>query len=211
MNFKYFFTALILLFSISLFSQEDLAFFDLGNSQINIVSSSKGNYRVIEVEVSNFDSKAVNIHFPPGGFFYNLEKSEQDLVVLFYDKVLVESGKKKDVVIATACANPKRKAPLNGRTTWNYGFDKKIGDLILYYHENRSLVEMMTGAEHHNTFEKRHNFLQMCVWIYYDADKNQILDFATKYMFNGNKNQAQLFVDSFYPLAVSFINLYKNM
>ena len=51
----------------------------------------------------------------------------------------------------------------------------------------------------------------MCVWIYYDADKKQILDFATKYMFDGNKNQAQLFVDSFYPLAVSFINLYKSM
>ena len=211
MKFKYFFTALILLFSISLFSQEDLAFFDLDNSQINIVSTSKGNYRVIEVEVSNFENKSVNIHFPPGGFFYNLDKSEQDLVVLFYDKVLVESGTKKDIVISTACANPKRRAPQNGRTTWNYGFDKKIGDLILYYHQNRAIVEMMTGEEHHNTFEKRHNFLQMCVWIYYDADKKQILDFATKYMFDGNKNQAQLFVDSFYPLAVSFINLYKNM
>ena len=51
----------------------------------------------------------------------------------------------------------------------------------------------------------------MCVWIYYNAEKQQILNFATKYMFNGNKDQAKIFVDSFYPLAVSFINLYKSM
>ena len=87
----------------------------------------------------------------------------------------------------------------------------KVGDLILYYHQNRAIVELMTGAEHHDTFEKRHNFLQMCVWIYYNAEKQQILNFATKYMFNGNKDQAKIFVDSFYPLAVSFINLYKSM
>ena len=35
----------------------------------------------------------------------------------------------------------------------------------------------MTGAEHHNTFEKRHNFLQMSVWVYYNADKKFFQDF----------------------------------
>jgi hypothetical protein len=51
----------------------------------------------------------------------------------------------------------------------------------------------------------------MCVWVYYNADKKQILDFATKYIFDGNKEEATLFVDAFYPLAVTFIEIYKSM
>ena len=114
---------------------------------------AKGNYRAIEVEISNFNTESVNIHFPPGGFFYNIDQTEQNLVILFYDKITIPSGSKQDIVITTACANPKRKAPQNGRTTWDYGFDKK-GDLILYYHQNRAIVELMTGAEHHDTLKK---------------------------------------------------------
>ena len=204
---------LIAFLSISFLSaQENKAFFNLNvDAQIDITATSEGNYKVINVEVSNFGTKTANVVFPEGGLFVNLDSTEQNLVVLFYDKIIVEPGKSKEIVIGTACANPKRKIPSKRRTTWVYDYDAKVGDLIRYYHNNRSLIEMMTGKEHHDTFLKRHNFLQMCVWVYYDADKKQILDFATKYLFDGDKDKAQLFIDVFYPLAVTFINIYKGL
>jgi hypothetical protein len=212
MKTKIILTLLSVMTTLSVFSQQDKAFFELNqDSQIDITATSDGTYKTIKVKVSNFGSETINVHFLEGGVFVNLDETEQNLVVLFYEKLVVAAGQTEEVVIATACANPKRKVPTKNRTTWKYDYDKKVGDLIRYYNENRGMVEMMTGAEHHDTFEKRHNFLQMCVWIYYNADKKQILDFATKYMFEGNREQATLFVEAFYPMAVSFINIYKSM
>ena len=51
------------------------------------------------------------------------------------------------------------------------------------------MIEMLTEKEYHTTFEKRHNFLQMCVWVYYDAEKDQIVDFATKIFLMEIKNK----------------------
>ena len=196
----------------NLFAQDDKPFFNLNvDSQIDITATSEGTYKIINVEVSNFGSETVNVIFPEGGIFVNLDSTEQNLVILFYDKLSVGSGKSEEIVIGTACANPKRKIPSKRRTTWVYDYDVKVGDLIRYYHQNRGFVEMLTGSEHHDSFDKRHNFLQMCVWVYYDADKKQILDFATKYLFDGDKEKAKLFVDAFYPLAVTFINIYKGL
>ena len=212
MRTKIILTILSVLTAFGVFAQEDKAFFELNtDSQIDITATSKGTYKVINVEVSNFGSETVNVHFPAGGVFVNLDETEQNLVVLFYDKLVVAAGKTEEILIGTACANPKRKVPIKNRTTWRYDYDEKVGDLIRYYHENRGFVELTTGAEHHDTFDKRHNFLQMCVWVYYNAEKKQILDFATKYLFDGNKEQATLFVDAFYPIAVTFINIYKSM
>jgi len=196
----------------NLFAQDDKPFFNLNvDSQIDITATSEGTYKIINVEVSNFGSEAVNVVFPEGGIFVNLDSTEQNLVILFYDKLSIGAGESEEIVIGTACANPKRKIPSKRRTTWVYDYDSKVGDLIRYYHQNRGLIEMMTGSEHHDSFEKRHNFLQMCVWVYYNAEKKQILDFATKYLFDGDKEKAKLFVDVFYPLAVTFINIYKGL
>ena len=208
---NYLFTIFLCL-SFLAYAQEDKAFFNLNmDSQIDVRSTSSGNYKIITVEVSNFGSATMTVHFPEGGIFVNLDSTEQNLMVLFYDKLVVAPGKTEEIVISTACINPKRKVPKKGRTTWLYDYDKKMGDLIGSYHENRGLVELATGKEHHDSFEKRHNFLQMCVWVYYDADKKQIIDFATKYLFDGNRQSATQFVDVFYPLAVTFINIYKTL
>ena len=197
---------------VNLFAQDDKPFFNLNvDSQIDITATSQGTYKIINVEVSNFGSETVNVIFPEGGIFVNLDSTEQNLVILFYDKLSIGAGKSEEIVIGTACANPKRKIPSKRRTTWVYDYDAKVGDLIRYYHQNRGFIELMTGSEHHDSFDKRHNFLQMCVWVYYNADKNQILDFATKYLFDGDKEQAKLFIDVFYPLAVTFINIYKGL
>ena len=210
MKTKLFLLAFLSIFN--LFAQDDKPFFNLNvDSQIDITATSQGTYKIINVEVSNFGSETVNVIFPEGGIFVNLDSTEQNLVILFYDKLSIGAGKSEEIVIGTACANPKRKIPSKRRTTWVYDYDAKVGDLIRYYHQNRGFIELMTGSEHHDSFDKRHNFLQMCVWVYYNADKKQILDFATKYLFDGDKEQAKLFVDVFYPLAVTFINIYKGL
>ena len=187
-------------------------FFELHNAQYSDIKSvNYGDFKSMHVKISNFSKNSINVHFPPGGIFINKENTEQNLMILFYEKYSLNSGETKEVKISTACIDPKKKAPRKGRDNWDYSYDKKVGDLIYYYHQNRSLVELATGSEYHDTKEKRHNFLQMCIWVYYNAEKKQIIDFATKYIFNGDKQLAISFVDVFYPLAVSFINIYKAL
>ena len=207
---------LLLVFSIfitafSVNAQINKAFFELNfDANIDVRSTSYSAYQM-KVEIENFGSEDIIVHFPPGGFFLNLDSTEQNLVVLFYDVIEVKSASKESTLIRTACINPKRKPPKKGRTTWVYNYDDKIGKLILFYHENISIVKMATGAEHHETLEDQQNFLQMCVWVYYNAEKKQILDFATKYLFDGDKEESKEFFDVFYPLAVTFIDLYKRI
>jgi len=192
-------------------AQESKAFFQLNNnSDIDIRAVSSGSYKFIDVTLTNFSKSNKVVEFPLGGFFVNLDTTEQNLVVLFYDEIKLDASSTSEIRIGTACANPNRKAPLKSRTTWVYDYDPKIADLLYYYHTNRSVVEIFTGAEHHSTVEKRQNFLQMCVWCYYNADKSQIIDFATTYMFDGDKEAATDYVDVFYPLVITFIDLYKK-
>ena len=133
MKIKFILILISVFSSLSVFSQKDKAFFELNNdSQIDIRAISSGSYKSITVEISNFGSEAVNVHFPEGGFFVNLDSTEQNLVVLFYDKIFIASGETQEVLIGAACANPKRKVPSNKRTTWVYDYDIKVGDLIRY-------------------------------------------------------------------------------
>lgn len=201
-----------LLISTFSLAQESKPFFQLNNdSDIDIRATSVGSYKFIDVTLTNFSRSNKVVEFPLGGFFLNLDTTEQNLVVLFYDQIKLDASSTSEIRIGTACANPNRKAPLKNRTTWVYDYDPKIADLLNYYHTNRSMVEIFTGAEHHSNVEKRQNFLQMCVWCYYNAEKSQIIDFATQYIFDGNKQDAINYVDVFYPLVVTFIDMYKQL
>ena len=201
-----------LIFSINTFAQTEGDFYDIVDyPDVDISATSNGTYKSITVKISNFTNESLKVKFPEGGVFVNKSDLEQNLVVLFYDYLSLDPNTSSEIIIGTACANPKKKIPRNGRTNWTYTYDKKIGDLIIFYHNNRSMVELVTGPKYHDTQPKRHNFMQMCVWVYYNAEKEQILNFATKYIFDDDKQKAKEFVDVFYPLAVTFINLYKQM
>ena len=201
-------TLLIALISIGVKSQVVLPFFS-NSDDIEVSVSNSGTYKNMSVEVSNNTSDDMKILFPEGSVFINSTSTQQNLVIVFPEEFELSAGESKRIIVYTACMDPSKSAPSSSRN-WTLSYEKKVGDLIRGYHDNRSMVEMMTGAEHHNTFDKRHNFLQMSVWVYYNADKQQILNFATQYMFDGNRQQASAFVDVFYPMAVLFINLYKS-
>ena len=206
---KSFFTSLIIIFStFTLFCQETIPFFS-NSDKILISLNNSGSYKSMTVEVENKSSAEMKIIFPEGGVFINSSSSHQNLAILFYDECILSPGETKSMTIYTACMDPAKQGP-SSTSDWTLNYDNKLGDLIRGYHKNRPMVEMMTGSENHDTFNERHNFLQMCVWVYFNADKQQILNFATKYVFDGNSQQAKEFVDVFYPMAVIFINLYKT-
>tara|TARA_B100002052_G_C15834515_1_gene577066 strand:+ start:136 stop:786 length:651 start_codon:yes stop_codon:yes gene_type:complete len=200
----------IYLFSLSLFSQEDLPFFYLDESNVSIYSENKGKFKEMHVSLKNDSDKSVVVHFPNGGVFVNGNDAQQDLVVVISDNIKLAPGKSSDIKIYTVCASPGKQAPNYGNDSWTYSFDERIEPLLTFYSENRSVVELATGSEFHDTFEKRHNFLQMCVWVFYDAKEKDVLNFATKNLFNNNKERAQDYFDIFYPAAVTFIKLYKG-
>ena len=193
-------------------AQIDLAFFELDNSlNIDVTAKSNGTFKSINFTISNLSNQESIIHFPLGGLFINREESEQNLVVVDYDKITVPANTVKTIEIEVACANADKKAPRKNRTTWDYDYDSKLRELLLFYYENRTLIEYMTGSHNHDTQIKRHNFLQMCVWVYYGDDKQHITSFATTYIFDGDKDAAETFVDVFYPMVSIFLELYKNI
>ncbi len=211
MKFRIFYFLFCLFFYQFSFAQDSYPFYKISNeSDVLISAISNGGYKNITVKITNNTDEEILVKFPSGGFFNNTNNSEQDLVNLFKKTLEVPSNGVNTITLSTACANPKKAAPRSGRTDWSYGFDQKIGDLLENYHSNRSMVELMTGPENHSTFQKRHNFLQMFVWVYYNADKKHILDFATKYIFNGDRRAAEIFVDIYYPIAKLFIENYKR-
>jgi len=209
---RFFINIFLILFSVSfVFSQDSYNFFNLSDEpEIVINSIANRGYKNITVNIINNSDRKISINFPPGGFFYNEVDSEQDLVNLFRKKLEVSENGTSVIILSTACADPKKAAPGIGRINWSYGFDQKIGILLENYHSNKSMVELMTGPQNHSTFQKRHHFLQMFVWIYYNADKKHILNFATKYMFDGDRRSAEIFVDIYYPIAKLFIENYKR-
>jgi len=202
----------LFLFAFISSAQIDLPFFELDNSvNIDVTAKSNGTFKSISISISNLSPQGSVIHFPLGGVFLNREESEQSLVVVDYDKINVPAYTVKTIEIEVACADADKKAPRKNRTTWDYGYDPKLEELLLFYYENTTLIEYMTGAHNHDTQIKRHNFLQMCVWVYYGDDKEHITSFATTYIFDGDNDAAVAFVDVFYPMVSTFMELYKNI
>ena len=177
------------------------------NADISVLSVS--SYRKVNISLKNKTYSNFSVDVPCGTVFENSISGEQNLVVLFQETVYLDSKERKSREIITACMDASKRAPTN-HSRWTIDNDKALGDLIRFYHNNVSIVSMMTGAEHHSTKAKKAAFLQMSVWAYFDADKKHILSFATKYMFNGNKEEAELFVDATLPLIKIFTNYYKG-
>ena len=177
-------------------------------SSVTYSLSNNGTYRNMNVAINNRSSITKKAKVECGTVFRNSNSSEQNLVVLFYDELSVNAGNQKSAVLVTACMDAAKRAP-SSSSRWTIGYDKGIGRLIEYYHSFRPAVALLTGPEHHSTKEKQINFLQMAVWTYYKCDKSHIVDFSAKYMFDGDKEAAEQYVEVTYPLIVVFIENYK--
>lgn len=200
------------LFSFVVIAQTDKYIFDLySNPDLDIRAKSNGSFESINLTIENFSSIDYIVHFPLGTFFINRDTTEQNLVVVFYDKIIVDANIKSNQRIGVACADADKKVPKKNRTTWDFGYDPKIGSLLEFYFDNQTMIAFATGKEHHETQIKRHRFLQMCVWVYYDAEKQHIIDFATKHLFEGDREAATNYVEFYYPIVVTFLDIYKEL
>ena len=202
-------SVILFLNSILIFSQSEYNLYNFPFSKISADYQSINSYKKIEANLKNKSSDNLSIDVPCGTVFKNSSSGEQNLVVIFRETIYLDSRERRSREITTACMDASKIAPTN-HSNWTVDNDRAIGDLIRFYHNNISIISIMTGAEHHATKEKKAAFLQMSVWAYYDADKKYILSFATKYMFNGNKEEAELFVDATLPLIKIFTNYYKE-
>jgi hypothetical protein len=208
---KYLFLTISIIYGSFCFSQSSKYIYNIdNNSEINVGCKSSSSYKSIRVDIQNRANRSYDFEIPCGTYFENGRSNEQNLVVLFSETVYIEDGQKRSVEVTTACMNADKASP-SSHSNWRIKNDKALGDLIRFYHENRSIVAIMTGDEFHSTRSKQADFLQMSVWAYFNADKKHILNFATKYMFEGDKEQAELFVDTTLPLIQIFTAYYKTL
>lgn len=200
----------LVMFLSSAISQETVELFNVDNfSNINADVRGLNTYRKIKVNLSNTGSSDKKINISCGTFFENGNTNEQSLVVLFKDRTYLDGNERSSVELTTACMDASKASP-SGHSNWTIENDKGLGDLIRFYHSNRSMIAMMTSSDQHSTREKQINFLQMAVWAYYDCEESKIVDFSTKYMFDGNRQDAQDFVDITLPMIKIFTELYKS-
>ena len=177
-------------------------------SSVTYSLSNNGTYRNMNVAINNRSSITKKAKVECGTIFKNSNSSEQNLVVLFYDELSVNAGYQKSAILVTACMDAAKRAP-SSSSSWTIDYDQGIGRLIEYYHSFRPMIAALTGPKHHETKEKQTHFLQMAVWSYYKCDKKHIVDFSAKYMFDGDREAAEQYVEVTYPLIELFIEQYK--
>ena len=200
----------ILMLVSSAISQETIELYNVDNyGNINTDVRGLNTYRKIKVTLSNNSSSDKKINIACGTFFENGHTNEQSLVVLFKDRVYLDGNDRESVELTTACMDASKASP-SGHSNWTIKNDKGLGDLIRFYHENRPMIALMTSSDQHSTKEKQINFLQMAVWAYYDCEEDKIVNFATEYMFDGDRQAAQEFVDLTLPMIKIFTDLYKS-
>ena len=179
---------------------------DYPNHIVSFINS--GTYESMDVKVVNNYSDYRKIKVECGTVFRNHTNSEQSLVVLFRDELTINGGGQQTIKLVTACMDAAKSGP-SSASNWSVDYDKGIGRLIEYYHTFRPAISLFTGPEYHETKDNQTTFLQMAVWTYYKCDKSHIIDFSAKYMFDGDKEAAELYVEVTYPLIEVFIENYK--
>ena len=207
------FQILYILFACYLnsFSQNTYELFDISsNDNVKVEVNSNNGYKSVHLEIYNKSNESILVDVPCGTYFQNRRSNEQNLVVLYEEKLSLDKRSRKSVNLVTACMDADKSSP-SSHSEWNIQNDRALGDLIRFYHGNKAIVSMMTNPKFHETKQQQTDFLQMSVWAYFDAEKKHILNFATKYMFDGNREEAEFFVDSTLPLIQLFTTYYKNM
>lgn len=191
------------------FSQRSMYIYDIDEDDNLFVDINSNNgYKSIELTLENKTNQELTLKIPCGTFFETDKPNEQNLVVLFEETIYFDRNNRKSIRLITACMDADKASP-SSHTNWEIKNDPALGNLISFYHANKSLVSMMTGPKYHETEKQQTEFLQMSVWAYFDAERKHILNFATKYMFDGNREDATIFVDTTLPIIQLFTNYYK--
>jgi len=200
---------IFLLCSVFVQGQTSISLKEIINYPNHVVSlSNSGTYESMDVKVVNNYPDYRKIKVECGTVFRNHTNSEQNLVVLFRDELTINGGAQQEIKLTTACMDAAKSGP-SSASNWSVDYDKGIGRLIEYYHTFRPAISLFTGPEYHETKDNQTTFLQMAVWTYYKCDKSHIVDFSAKYMFDGDKEAAELYVEVTYPLIEVFIENYK--
>jgi len=176
--------------------------------QVQIVSS--GSYRHVKVTVINRSDASQTVSIDYGAIFKSANDAVQNLAVVFPKSVVVAARQTETVTVKTTCTDAKKRAPSRDYRDWTPKQDAALGDLLRFYDVSRPLIETLTGPQHHDTVEKRHNFLQILVWTYYGNDKKHMKAFVKTYMTDGDESAANALVDELYPVAKVVIDLYKK-
>jgi len=177
---------------------------------IRVEASSIGTHRSIAVQVTNHSQSTMEVSFPYGAFFKVENPGYQNLAVVFESTVTIPSGDTASLNIKTSCMDASKSMAPSGYGAWTPSQDVALGNLLRFYDASRPLVEQVTGAHHHDTEEKRHNFLQLLIWTYYDGDKTHMKQFATQYIFDGDSEAANDYVDTLYPMVKTVLDIYKG-
>ena len=142
----------------------------------------------------------------------SLDTSYQDLAVVVPKDVSIGGNSSVDVEVKVACMNAERGVAPSQYSSWNISFDGGLRDALLATNLGTSLLSQTPiGPKNLKTVSEKHSFLQLFVWVYYDNDKQHMTSFVTKYMFDGDRQKGQEFIDTFYPMASEALKQYKNI
>ena len=167
---------------------------------------SNGTYQSIRVGLQNMTDDSYKVELPYGTVVRSGDERYQSLAMVVTASIAVGPKKKGFVDIQTACMHPHRAVAPKGFANWTVGVEPGLRSLLEMFYQ---YVESLGGPEFLGNEKERHNFLQACVWMYYDTSKPMMLGFARKYMFE-KPEDASLFVEEMYPMAESFLSMYKQ-
>jgi hypothetical protein len=177
---------------------------------LHLEASSSGRYNAIALVLRNTSGTSHSVAINLGAYFRASNTSYQNLAALESRTVRVAAGAEARVTLATACMDPARGVAPSQYTGWSATRDPGLGLLLKFLDTGAAMLRPFVNPEFFSTPEKRTNFKQAVVWVYYDASKDRMTSFASAHMFGGDRARAAKFIDAVYPAAKTTIQIYKK-
>jgi polyhydroxyalkanoate synthesis regulator phasin len=181
---------------------------------IQVSANGLGTFRKIQVDIQNKSETNINLILPAGIYFKNPDHKSQSLITGRKEGlVLLTKDEKIQVEIPSYCTNVNQSIPSN-QPNWEYieNYDGGLDEVIEFYgsHEkeiNRWLIKKNVK------FSKEENrllFFQTVIWFHEGGQHAAILNMLKNEVFNGDLNQAKLWLDEVVNDAKEMADLVRN-
>ena len=190
--------------------------FNLTEIDFSDISINTNTYSNLSITINNTRDYDIVVNIPSGSLFDNLVEDQQDLINLTNSSMNIMSNSSSTIELETACVDPNKASP----STNNLNIFVEIPDNLLSVHQIPDFfekydtkliwIDKMRKNKIFNTEESKRHFQQMVIWLMLDTDKSTMTSFMSQYVYEGDYNRAESFINKYYDEAVKIRDVYRD-
>ena len=183
------------------------------NQNIKIYTNT---YKELNFIVENNKYSELTLNIPHGLMFDNLIENQQDLITLESKTLIVAENIIDTITIMTACIKPDYSMPNSDKwSIYNLIPEKLlvIEDVPSFFIKNDNKVRLIDSYRKkkiYATIEDQQNFIQIVIWLLLDTDKSTMENFMREYVYGGDAEKTENFINKYYEGASEIRDVYKD-